>query len=341
MVSKNGVTFMTFMNKLLLSLILLFTGVGSVYGMKLQKDKLSPITLPQTYHQLSQLLLPDVACHIFSLQLGNIDLTKLPLKIEQSCTNLDTLMQLMQALIKSCGYNLVRELFKQFFPRKKSICLIQNQYGETVLYQVSNDCHIDIAKILLDVAGDKSWELLTKKGRILRETALHKAHSDKVAKLLLDAAGNNAWALLTMKDTIGETALHTAVNTSVVKFLLNFAGDNACKLLTIRDNAGDTALHRAARSENLEKAQLLLNAAGNNAWTLLIIQNCCGLTALHEAADCDDLEMVKLLLNAAGDKAQDYTAIETALGKTAFDLATQKVQEFMKPYLLNSCCLIC
>src|SRR5262245_8923326 len=122
------------MNKLLLTLIIL-AGAGSLHGMEPYKQldigeqpncitlspetKLSPITLPQTYHQLrlqylsnEHFSLPEITQHIFSFQLSGVDLAELPQKIEQSCKDPVSLVRYIRSLVNSCGYELASELCK-------------------------------------------------------------------------------------------------------------------------------------------------------------------------------------------------------------------------------------
>jgi len=261
-------------------MLVIVTGAASLHGMEPQREKLSPITWSQTYYRISELLteasgnegnsFSPLVRYIFLLQLkaSRIDLAKLPLTIEQNCESPETLVQLIQMLIKSCGYSLARELFKQFFPHERSICNIKNKntktdkHGETALHNAADGGSTAVVKFLLDIAGDNAWTLLIMKniggynGYGGGKTALHyavlKGHLE-VVKLLLNAAGNKLYLLLEAKDYFGETALHKAVgdynNIEVVKFLLDAAGDKVQDYIAMRGGYGDVSAFHLAGPE--------------------------------------------------------------------------------------------
>jgi len=324
------------MKTLLLALAILI-GTSLLHSMEPQKQ-LPPITLPQTYHQLSQYpyLLPEITQHIFSFHLGGVNLATLAREIEQSCKDPQSLVKYIAALFNSCGYELSNELLKRLFLHAQiSVCSIKDKYNWTALHRAACSNRIETVKLLLNAAGDNTWTLLTMKTTI-GCTALHHACTNYIetVKLLLNAAGNNTLTLLTMKNANGWTALHSAASngyTKIVGLLLDAAGNNAQTLLTMKSIYGETALHHAAYSGRIEIVKLLLDAAGDNAWTLLTMQNIHGETALHSAAFNSHTETVKLLLNAAGDNAQDLITISTK-GKTAFYIARPEIQEIMQPY---------
>jgi len=207
---------MFFMKKLLLTLATL-VGAGSLHGMESQKQ-LSPISLAQTYHQFlhsDPKLLPEITQHIFSLHLkaSGIDLVTLPQKIKQSCKDPKSLVQSIETLIDSCGYQLANKLCKLSFPQKISICDIKNALKETPLHRAIYH-NLEVAKILIKIAdnNDNVWTLLTTK-ECFGKTALHIAAyygQIEIVKLLLDSAGDNALTLRTMKDTDGNAAFDIA-----------------------------------------------------------------------------------------------------------------------------------
>lgn len=386
------------MNKLLLTIVTLISA-GSLHGMEwirhgqlsfhsahknqsttTQQDKmankqqldsnvdyysrLSPITLPQTYHQLSKLLteasedssnsFTPLVQHILSLQLDNIDPAKLPLEIEQRCKNIKTFAQYFETLIKSCGYKLSVELLKKYFPCEKiSICNVKDhlEHKHTMLHWAVANGHAEIAQLFLNAAGDKAQTLLamqTDQG----ESALHYATvkgTTEIAQLLLDAAGNNAGTLLTMQTNQGLSALYFATydsNTEMVKLLLNTAGNTVLTLLTMQETKDHwTALHLASYNGNTEIVKLLLNAAGDQVWTLLTMRSIqTDWTALYWAAHFEFTEIMKLLLDAADDKAKDLMVMKAIIPAkilgtdkdkeiTIFDANSTKVQDILKQYM--------
>jgi len=263
------------MKKLLLALAAL-TGTAPLHGMESQQ--LSPISLPQTYHQFSKLLNKDVASHILSLQLGNVDLAKLPLEIEQSCQHPRNLVQRLKILIESCGYNLSAQLFKKYFPHEKiSICDVKGGNGWTTLHYTASsgsrfNCYYpytEIAQLLLDTAGKDAWTLLS------MQDVGYNFSIDRGATALIDAAYQG--------------------NIEMVKIFLQYAGDKVWDLLTIQyvdyssKILGWTALHRAGHSNKTKIMALLLDAAGDNAQDFASMKTYDGKTASDLAKEAQEL----------------------------------------------------
>jgi ankyrin repeat protein len=232
---------MTFMNKLLLTLIMLIS-VGSVHGMETQPS----MTLPQLYYCFSHNLelLPEITQHIFFLQCGNSNLAEL----EQNCKSPELLVNYIETLIDACGDTLASEICECFFKHNKiSICDIQDKYKTTCLHLSKSP---NVTQILLKIADD-TWKLLTIQTSS-GFTALHFATCNKDidnVKLLLDAAGNNVYELIAMQTIADQednyTALKMAVivdQTEMVKLLLDTAGEKAQDLIMIKDNEKQTVL---------------------------------------------------------------------------------------------------
>jgi hypothetical protein len=230
----------------------------------------SPITIAQTYYHFSHdLLLPEITKQIFWLQLGTVDLAKLPLEIEQNRTSPEHFVEYLETLIASCGYLLASELCEYFLKQKEiSLCDIQD--------------------------NDKS-------------TCLHCAYrSPKVTALLIKIAGNNASTLINMQDIYGYTALHQAAfynRTEIVTLILDAAGNAASTLLTIQNKNGNTALHWAANNKKTEIVKLILEAAGDTASTLIAMQDKNGNTAL----DCARPETKEVMKKYMTNKGWQYS----------------------------------
>ena len=254
-------------------------------------NKLSQITLPQTYHQLSQLLLPEIARHIFSFHLGGIDLKKLPREIEESCKDSWELALCINKLLPSCGDNLSVELFKKYFPHKKiSICDIKRKLKYTVLHYAAGCNSIRCIKLSLDIADTNVCSLLTMKDSY-NNTALHlvaKSYgsycSTRIAtKLLLDAAGDEAWNLLIMRDNTDRTALHYAAKsgrTDIVKLLLDAAGNKAHDYIAMKAEPGITAFDLATK-----ETQEIMKSYQHPSFTSLFITGLLIASALYLSQD--------------------------------------------------------
>ena len=284
-----------------LSLLLLCSSTVA-QCMETQQDK--PVTWAQTYHGLSKFLIKDVMPLIFSFHLAssNIDYANLPSLIKKSSKSAEKCVKTMNTFLNSDNYNLVAEIFKRGFAHEKvSICDIKDDwYGWNVLHDAVFDQHLEVVKIVLNIAGDKTWELLTAKTKCLGRIPLHLASDDK--------------------------------DTEIIKLLMKAAGDKTWMLLTMKDNDDLTALHFAARHRSPEMVKLLLNTAGDNAWTLLTTKSQNGYTALHYAANNNSTEIVELLLNTAGNNAQKFMDIRNRYETTAFDFAKPQAKEIMKKY---------
>ena len=183
--------------------------------METQEDK--PITWAQTYYGLSKFLTKDVMPLIFSFHLdaSGIDYKDLPTLIKESSKSAEKCVKTMHTFLNSDNHNLVAEIFERAFAHEKvSICDIKDDwYGWNVLHEAVHKQHLEIVKIILNIAGDKTWELLTAKTKYLGRNPLHLALDGKdteIIKLLLKAAGDKTWTLLTIKNNDGWTALHFA-----------------------------------------------------------------------------------------------------------------------------------
>ena len=284
---------------------LLLCSATAAQCMEPQENK--PITFAQIYHRLAEFLHPDVIPLIFSFHLDSsgIDYTNLPTLIKESSKSAEKCAKTMHTFLKPGNYTLVAEIFERAFAHEKiSICDIKNaRNGWNVLHEAVHKQHLKIVKITLNIAGDKTWTLLT------------------------------------AKTNFGQIPLHCASNgkdTEIIKLLMKAAGDKTWMLLTIKDDAGWTALHYAAQNGSTEMVKLLLNAAGDNAWTLLTTKSQNGYTALHYAANNNSTEIVELLLNTAGNNAQEFMDIRNRYEATAFDFAKQQAKEVMKKYRKNN-----
>ena len=184
--------------------------------MEPEKDnQLASITWTQTYHQLSDLLLPDIMPIIFSFHCyaSGIDYANLPDLIKESCRSPLSFMRSIQKLLESDNDHLATEIFERGFAHTKvSICNIKSGFNSTVLHFAIGDGCPKIVAIILTIAGDNKWELLTAKSIINGYTALHCVATQgskieglfviptqiniEMATLLLDAAGKRAQELM-------------------------------------------------------------------------------------------------------------------------------------------------
>jgi hypothetical protein len=228
----------------------------------------APITWAQTYYHLSTFLHPDVIPLIFAfhLDVSGIDYANLPDMIQRSSKNPASFVEYIQTLLKSGNYNFVAELLERGFARAKvSICDTKNEGNWTVLHDASCDMCLETVKIVLHLAGNNTWKLLTTKDTN-GETAFHCAaywgRADTIT-LLLKAAGNNSWELLATKNNYGWTALHYSAccnKAETVTLLLKAADDNAQELMAIINNQGKTAYDIA----NLETKKIMEQYPKNN-----------------------------------------------------------------------------
>ena len=168
----------------------------------------SPMTLSQLYYHFSHDVLdPDIAQQIFLLQLmsSNVDLKKFP----EFCQNSLLLLTYIMRLINSCGYSIASEICERFFARSEiSICDIGSCEKMTGLHFAVTCVLPKVAEILIKIAGNDTWKLLTMTDHY-GNTALHLTrytNNIPLAKLILDAAGDKALTLLTMKNRCGTTA---------------------------------------------------------------------------------------------------------------------------------------
>ncbi len=244
-------------NRLLLTCVIA-ASAGSLHGMEIQKQP-SPITLPLTYYHFSHdVLPPEIAQQIFVklFETHGIDLAQLPHEIEQRCKNDYWLVKYINKLIKLCGYLLASELCERFFPHAKVSIWIEGfpNWKHTPLHYVVEYNCLEVAQILLKIAGDKASTLLTMQdysGWTALHFAAYKNNTENV-KLLLGVAGNKVWELLSMKSNYDSTSLHCANNnTETIKLLLDAAGDNAPTLLAMKRGDGETAFD-LANSETKE-----------------------------------------------------------------------------------------
>ena len=287
--------------------LLLLCSATIAQCMETQEDK--PITWAQTYYGLSEFLIKDIVQLIFSFHLDSsgIDYSNLPALIKKSCTTSEAFVQFIKTLLKSSNATFATEIFERVLTHTKiSICDIKgaNWKNLNVLHDAVQHKYPEIVKIILNIARDKTWELLTAKEESSGSTPLHLALDNKVPE-------------------------------EIVKSLLKATGDKTETLLTIKDDAGWTALHYAARHGSTEMVKLLLDTAGDNTWILLTKKSDTGNTALHYAANNDSTEIVKLLLNTAGNNAQEFMDIQNRDKKTAFYYAATQTKEVMEKYRKN------
>lgn len=258
------------MKKLLLALVIL-AGSGSLQSMELQeqpthnlassKITLSPISLPQTYHQLSDALSKDVAQHIFSLQLNanDIDFASLPIVITQPSSPF-SLMRSIRTLIDSYGYDLAVAVFKRSLAQSKiSICDIRDKNNWIILHQAIHHMEDNVVKLILEALDDQIWTLLIQQDYDGR-TPLYQAirgNRVKLVKLLLDSAGAKAYMLVLQQDYRNLAALHHAIwfdRPEIAKLLLDAVGDRPLEL---------NILLEASYMHRTEIIKLLIDAANN------------------------------------------------------------------------------
>jgi ankyrin repeat protein len=222
------------MKKLLLILILL-TGAHSLHGMD-EPKQLSPITLPQIYYHLAEILNQDVARYIFECQPGtseiNNDILLAPVKNRKSYYETNNIDCKIDLHLLSLGYCLTFEKLNRNLARKKiSICDIKSHNGSTLLHRVVIDQpnRIDAVKLYLQVAGNDVTKLLTTQTDFLGWTVLHYAASDgrfELVKLFLDAAGNNAQTLLGIGNQENETAFDVATTPEIKELMQQYQKKN-------------------------------------------------------------------------------------------------------------------
>ena len=220
--------------------------------METQENK--PITFAQIYYRLAEFLHPDVMPLIFSFHLdaSGIDYANLPALIKESCTGPEAFVKSIDLLLKPENHTLVAEIFERAFAHEKiSICDIKDDWNDwNVLHEAVFDQHLEVVKIILNIAGDKTWMLLPKiKGGCIPLHMCCMLNNPEIIKLLLKAAGDKTWTLLTYKDKDDRTALHYAANnnSTVVELLLNTAGDNAQEFMDIQNCDKKTAYDIATR----------------------------------------------------------------------------------------------
>ncbi len=220
------------MKRLLLTLTLL-ASVISLCGMEVEYDMevevqnehnsidlespdifstLPPITLPQIYHHLSDMLSNDVARYIFSLQPGTGDLRA------NYHSNMRGLMASIHALLNYDGYCLTVEILERNLLLKgTSICDYKNLEWDksTVLHHAAREGYTKDAQLILQVAGSQIWKLLTVQEKNFDRTALQsaaiKGYTETV-KILLDAAGDKVQDLMDIQDYQCKTAFDVATS---------------------------------------------------------------------------------------------------------------------------------
>ena len=230
------------MKKLLLALTIL-TSTKSLHSMEIPSpntdySKLSPITLPQIYHHLSEILLPDISFHIFSLQPGTDALSNKVIhkKASKDYCVVAAFTTYTHITHRYCGHCLtVEHLKKDLLHSNLSICDISDDYGKTVLHSTACNGYTKDAILFLEVAGNKAWTLLTAQINkqtpwtgMADQTALHFAAECghvEFAKLLLDTAGDNAQNLINVRDNQGRTAFDIATP-EVKEIMLKYVQNN-------------------------------------------------------------------------------------------------------------------
>lgn len=166
--------------------------------------KLSPITLPQIYYYLSDLLSRDVAGHIFSLQPGTNILSKqIDFSKKKDESVFRSFFKHLDPIMKRINFGhclTVEFLRRNLLYAKISICDIRDNDGDTVLYNIAHGFP-DEVKMFLELAGNEVWKLLTTQTKYMRTALLQAAQYNKpiIVKLLLDAAGDKAKDLINMK----------------------------------------------------------------------------------------------------------------------------------------------
>lgn len=234
------------MHKILLTLAILISA-RSLHGMdstplcELRRTgkevkNLSPMTLSQLYYHFSHDLglLPEIIQQIFSLQCGDVDHTKVLDELKKYSNNPDHFVNYLETLIISCGELLASELCECFFVREKvSICDIQGEYKRTCLHRSKNP---KITQILIKIAGEKAWELLTMQtdyGSTALQVAAYNNRTE-IVELLLKAAGTNAQDLIIIQDKLGKTVLENAYVEPKIKEVMQKYMTNNTQICSIQ-----------------------------------------------------------------------------------------------------------
>jgi hypothetical protein len=227
------------MNKLFLILIILITA-SSLQGMELPKtptnsnidySKLSPITLPLIYHHFSQsdVLLPEIALHIFSLQLSKSQINgEVNPDLPEGLILRHIIIRGKTAPEDCFGPCLTLELLKRTLLRKWISYPEDIINDSDILHSISVcefNYNLNNAKFYLQLAGDKVWDSLTIK-------VMPKRYNNNILII------TDSWKHYT-------PLLHRAAeqgNVELVKLFLDAVGKQACNLIDIRGRWGQTAL---------------------------------------------------------------------------------------------------
>lgn len=150
-------------------------------------------------------------------------------------------VQSVKTLLTFGDYHLVAQIFKHRFAHADLLIFsIRDICDWTVLHHAAYDNYLEVVKTILDIADDRTWQLLTAETNE-GSTALHLAtlngSGKEIVRLLLNAAGKgDLWSLLIKQDRWDRTALYRAAifgRIEVVELLLNAAGDKVQKLIDI------------------------------------------------------------------------------------------------------------
>ena len=241
-----------------LSLLLLCI-TATTQGMEPEDNNLlAPITWAQTYHGLSELLLPELMPLIFSFHLytSGIDYEKLPTLIKDSYESPSLFIKLVDTLLKLGNDTLVTEVLECGFTHTNvSIYDIQrrsdidDKSAWTVLHSAAIHGNLEAVKLILKFADKQTWIRPDEHHTLVLNWAARRNYPKIVVNLLLDATDETVWTLLTTKDSCGNTALRyaaTGSHSEIVKLLLNAAGKRAQEFMAIRNNGGKTAFYIAS-----------------------------------------------------------------------------------------------
>lgn len=195
---------------------LLLCGAEIAQSMEQKENQLAPIVWSHMYHHLAKFLVKDAVQLIFSFHLyaSDIDYAKLPILIKKSSKTLGSFMESVNTLLKSGNATLAAEIFECGFAHASiSILDIRDWDRWTVLHSAAwSSKNSNVVKTILNIAGNKTWELLTTKDN-QSWTPLHYAANHgypEVVKSLLDAASNRVQELMTIQNKHGQTALEVA-----------------------------------------------------------------------------------------------------------------------------------
>jgi len=198
------------------------------------KKNIQQTALPQMHYHISHDFLPQKIVQFLSPQLtiNGIDPVQSPELIEQSYAKLITSVSYLKQLCESCSNNVALKKFKVMLCQQQvSICDIKDIHSRTILHIAGIDNNPILAQMIIKVAGNNVWTLLSTKDSWSGSTPLHLAAEYgciETVKLLLDAAGDRAIELLKYQNLLGEIPLDSAIENKnnsekIVALIMDFA----------------------------------------------------------------------------------------------------------------------